>query len=70
VVVGSADGGTQRRWIRGGGPFQSNAAPEAHFGMPGSDEGPVSVEVRWPDGTVRQTAVLRGERVTIRRSDS
>ena len=70
VVVGSADGGTQRRWIRGGGPFQSNAAPEAHFGMPGSDEGPVSVEVRWPDGTVKQTAVLRGERVTIRRSGS
>ena len=62
--------GVQRRWIRGGGPFQSNAASEAHFGMPGSDEGPVSVEVRWPDGTRRTTVGLRGERLVIRRSDS
>lgn len=69
-VVVRGGGLVQRRWIRGGGPFQSNAAPEAHFGMPGSDEGPVLVEVRWPDGTTRTAAGLRGERLVIRRSDS
>lgn len=74
-VVGG--GRTQRRWIRGGGPFQSNAAPEAHFGMPdpvpgsGSDSGAdeITVEVRWPDGETRTVAASRGERLVIRRSD-
>ncbi|HMN95782.1 MAG TPA: CRTAC1 family protein [Phycisphaerales bacterium] len=43
----------QTRWIWGGGPFMSNAAPLAHFGFPegssAASEG-VIVTVRWPDG--------------------
>ncbi|MCH2161470.1 MAG: CRTAC1 family protein [Phycisphaerales bacterium] len=48
----------QRRWIRGGGPFQSTAAPHAHFGFPvGSVPG--DLRVTWPDG---RTALVRGPR--------
>ena len=37
-----------RRWIWGGGPFQSNACPEAHFGVPASWGDDLSVRVKWP----------------------
>lgn len=62
-------GVTQRRWLYGGGPFQSNAVAEAHFGVsPGT---PCKVIVRWPDGTVQETTgVAAGSRVVIQRSDS
>jgi hypothetical protein len=41
---------TQRRWMWGGGPFQSTLAPELHVGLP---IGSTSIEVvaTWPDGT-------------------
>jgi hypothetical protein len=39
----------QHRWLWGGGPFQSNALPEAHFGLP-PGEGALRLRVRWPDG--------------------
>lgn len=59
---------TQRRWIVGGGPFQSNVAPEAHFGL-GSCAGPVDIEVIFADGTViKKKAVARGTRVVIDRA--
>ena len=45
-VVVETPVGIQRRWIRGGGPFQSNAAPEAHFGLGPSEDGPVRIRVR------------------------
>lgn len=57
----------QARWIRGGGPFQSNAAPEAHFGLGRSSGGPVRIEVRWPDGTRRVLEVMPGRRVRVER---
>lgn len=57
----------QRRWIRGGGPFQSNASPEAHFGLSADDEDAVFVEVRWPDGTTAERTARRGERIDVRR---
>jgi hypothetical protein len=47
--------GTQRRWLTGGGSFQSVDAPEAFFGLGDATEtGRVTLRVRWPDGTVRQ----------------
>jgi len=49
VVSLETSGGTMRRWLSGGGPFQSNLRAEAHFGLP-PDAGPLSVEVLWPDG--------------------
>ena len=50
-----------RRWIRGGGPFQSTASPEAHFGIP---PGAITQEVRitWPDGSQQTIAVPPGVR--------
>jgi hypothetical protein len=36
------------RWIWGGGPFQSTASTEAHFGVPAAVAGPLSVRVEWP----------------------
>lgn len=59
---------TQRRWIRGGGPYQSNAAPEAHFGFPPEGAGPIRVEVRWPDGTVMSKTAAPGDRLVMKRA--
>ena len=62
-------GATQRRWIVGGGPFQSNSAPEAHFGVP-VDAAPILVTVRFPDGFVRVVEVASGgRRVVVERGD-
>jgi hypothetical protein len=58
----------QRRWLWGGGPFQSTLAPEVHFGFP-PGTGTVDLEVRWPDGlTTRRDGVAPGgSRITIER---
>jgi len=39
----------QRRWLRGGGPFQSANSHRVHFGL-GRVGAPVSLTVTWPDG--------------------
>ncbi|MCE2882271.1 MAG: CRTAC1 family protein [Planctomycetaceae bacterium] len=58
-------GVTQRRWIVGGGPFQSNVAPEAHFGVR-PDGGQVVVEVVFPGGaTATREAVRGGTRLVV-----
>jgi hypothetical protein len=49
VVSLEGAGTAQRRWLWSGGPFQSNLAPEAHFGF-ASTPGPLVVVVQWPDG--------------------
>lgn len=55
----------QRRWCPGGGPFQSNLAPEAHFGLPRGGES-VTVTVRFPDGReVTVAGARRGSRVVV-----
>lgn len=59
----------QRRWVVGGGPFQSNNAPEVHFGI-GSDgaggRGPFEVVVRFADGAVaRVEGVAPGRRIEV-----
>ena len=60
----------QRRWIRGGGPFQSTAAPYAHFGIPPGFT-VEDVTVRWPDGRVfQQTAPRAGVRLIVDREDA
>ncbi len=44
--------GIQRRWITGGGSFQSVDAPHAYFGLGDSVESSkVTLRVVWPDGT-------------------
>jgi len=60
--------GTNRqvRWIVGGGPFQSNAAQEAHFGLGSkAHAAPPQVRVTWPDGRISQQSVERGTRTVI-----
>ena len=59
--------GSMRRWIRGGGPFQSNVAPEAHFGLGPIGQGPFEVSVRWPDGASVDLEVEAGRRVRVER---
>jgi enediyne biosynthesis protein E4 len=55
----------QRRWLIGGGPFQSNHAPEAYFGLGGAT-GPIGVEVAFADGTVvRRDDVKPGTRLVM-----
>lgn len=61
------------RWIWAGGPFQSTASPEAHFGAPASLGDALSVRVEWPrtgqaappPATV--VPVRRGEAPVVRR---
>lgn len=66
--AGAGMGTVQRRWIVGGGPFQSNNAPEAHFGL-GAGIDPVDVEVIFPDGhRASRKGVARGSRVTVDRT--
>jgi hypothetical protein len=68
VIEVTAKGATQRRWMFGGGPFQSNTAPEAHFGLP-SDSGPLTVTVRFADGAVSTSEVAApGRRVIVDRA--
>ncbi len=52
VVEIETAAGIQRRWIGGGGSYQSADAPEAYFGLADA-AGPATVRVRWPDGRVR-----------------
>ncbi|MSR44701.1 MAG: CRTAC1 family protein [Phycisphaerales bacterium] len=70
----TSNGKTQTRWLIGGGPFQSNAAPRAHFGLGGVGSGEgvppdrrVAITVTWPDGEVSETQVAVGTMSTITR---
>jgi hypothetical protein len=58
--------GTQRRWVTGGGSFQSIDAPEAAFGF--GDAGVplrVTLRVRWPDGRVRRLEGVPTDRTVV-----
>ncbi|MBX3354900.1 MAG: CRTAC1 family protein [Phycisphaeraceae bacterium] len=55
------------RWFWGGGPFMSNWAPVAHFGL-GDRPGPFTLRITWPDRTVQEVpGVTRGARIEVRR---
>ncbi|MDA0214229.1 MAG: CRTAC1 family protein [Planctomycetota bacterium] len=60
----------QTRWIIGGGPFQSNTAPQAHFGIgslptDATAAEPVVITVLWPDGERSTSTVARGMRTVL-----
>jgi hypothetical protein len=56
--------------MAGGGPFQSNNAPEAHFGLP-KGSAPVKVDVRFPDGTTTTQSVdSLGRRLVVDRASA
>lgn len=62
----------QTRWIIGGGPFQSNTPPEAHFGIgslpkDASASTPVVITVTWPGGAQSTSTVTRGMRTVVTR---
>jgi hypothetical protein len=58
----------QRRWLPAGGPFQSNSAPEVHFGVPKAS-GPLTVTVRFADGeVVTMEGIAAGQRVVVDRA--
>ncbi len=59
-------GGTQRRWIRGGGSFQSSDAPVAYFGLGSEKASKLKLRVRFPDGRAREIdGLLPNRRVTV-----
>jgi hypothetical protein len=64
-----------RRWLWAGGPFQSTASPEAHFGVPASVPDPLTVLVEPPvslpagfdrAGLAIEVPVERGASVVVR----
>ncbi|MDA1007495.1 MAG: CRTAC1 family protein [Planctomycetota bacterium] len=58
-----------RRWIVGGGPFQSNASSRVHFGIaPEFRQLDLTVKVTLPDGVVVKKHVRAGDRVTVVRA--
>jgi hypothetical protein len=66
----SIDDQKQTRWIIGGGPFQSNNTPQAHFGIGALPEdstsaSPAVVTVIWPDGERSTSTVARGMRTVV-----
>ena len=69
VELRARDGdAVQRRWITGGGPFQSTATREAHFGVP-PGVGAVDIVVRFLDGAeIRIADAPRGRRVVVDRT--
>lgn len=57
------------RWLWSGGPFMSNWAPMAHFGVLAAD-GPFTARVTWPDGRVQTVdGIAPGSRRAIVRTE-
>jgi len=65
MITVEQGGLSQRRWLAGGGPFQSTFSPEAHVGLAGKD--PVKVTVRWPDGFEQVATTEPGRRLVLDR---
>jgi hypothetical protein len=60
--------GTQRRWLTGGGAFQSADPPEATFGFAeGAEAETVTLRVRGPDGRLRAYEGVPAGMVVVRR---
>jgi hypothetical protein len=51
----------QTRWIFSGGSYQAASSTKAHFGLATAE--PLSLEIRWPDGTVQQLKDLALDRL-------
>ena len=60
-------GGVQRRWITGGGSYQSVDAPHAYFGLgeEAAETSKVRLRIRWPDGTKSEFAPVPIDRVVV-----
>ena len=58
--------GIQRRWITGGGSYQSVDAPDAFFGLGDAAEtGKVTLRVHWPDATVSEIEDVPVDRLLV-----
>lgn len=69
IQVEDSQGQVRTRWLWGGGPFMSNQPPEAHFGL-GSEKGPLTVRIRWPDGFVQTIpGIVPGSTLRATRAD-
>jgi hypothetical protein len=64
VVELEGGGDVQRRWITGGGSFQSVDAPEAYFGL-GAPAGRLRVRVRRPDGSAIELTDLPAGKLLV-----
>ncbi len=58
--------GVQRRWITGGGSFQSADAPEAYFGLGDlPPDAPLTLRVRRPDGSKTEMEIAADSRLVV-----
>jgi Na+-translocating ferredoxin:NAD+ oxidoreductase RnfD subunit len=62
VTVVRSDGQKLVREVQAGGSYLSSEDPRMHFGL-GSESTPVSVTVRWPDGSTTRLAHVRTNRI-------
>ena len=62
VTLVQADGTRVVREVHAGGSYLSSEDPRVHFGL-GSSAKPVTVAVRWPDGTVERLAPVAVDRL-------
>ena len=66
VVELETPAGVQRRWITGGGSFQSVNAPAAYFGLGDLPKGAkVKIRVRRPDGTTQTLEAAATDRLVV-----
>jgi hypothetical protein len=69
VVELETPAGIQRRWITGGGSYQSVDQPDAFFGLGESAAaGKVRLRVRWPDASVRELEDVPVDKLLVVRS--
>lgn len=72
VVELTSPAGTHRRWITGGGSYQSVDATTAYFGLGDQKEcKALRLKIRWPNGKTTERAVQTlNERIKVRMDDA
>jgi hypothetical protein len=66
VVEIETSAGIQRRWITGGGSFQSADASDAFFGLgSAATAGSIAVRVRWPDSTTSRLQEVPPDKLLV-----
>ena len=57
--------GVQRRWITGGGSYQSVDQPDAFFGLADAAGGAVTLRIRWPGGAASEMRGVPVDRLVV-----
>ncbi|MGH9465596.1 MAG: CRTAC1 family protein [Thermoanaerobaculia bacterium] len=65
VVELETAAGVERRWITGGGSYQSVDAPDATFGLGEAAAESLELRVRWPDGSATRIESVPADRLLV-----